>query len=96
MKMLKYLHNNFVYILKSIQDGEGKKAPPTSFSLVTSTNVGLGPQNFLTFSFNPFATLEQNFKFFTYCQSQIIELEPRPPLKESYFSGQILIKVRLW
>ena len=36
-----------------------KKAPPTSFSPVTSTNVGFGPQNFLTFSFNLFATLVQ-------------------------------------
>ena len=30
------------------------------------------------------------------CQSQIIELEPRPPFKKSSFSGQILIKLRLW
>ena len=30
-----------------------KKAPPlTSFSPVTSTNVGISPQNFMTFSFN--------------------------------------------
>ena len=35
----------------------GKKGPPTSFFPVTSTNVGISPQNFLTFSFNPFATL---------------------------------------
>ena len=28
-------------------------------------------------------------------QSQIIELEPRPPLKKSHFSGQLLIKLRL-
>ena len=35
------------------QDGVGAKRPPTSFSLVTSTNVGISPQNFLTFSFNP-------------------------------------------
>ena len=34
-----------------------KKGPPTSFFPVTSTNVGISPQNFLTFSFNPFATL---------------------------------------
>ena len=45
-----------------IQDGggqwrAGQKGPPTSFSPVTSTNVGISPQNFLTFSFNPFATL---------------------------------------
>ena len=39
----------------------GQKAPPppspTSFSPVTSTNVVTNPKNFLTFSFNPFATL---------------------------------------
>ena len=29
----------------------------TSFSPITSTNVGISPQNLLTFSFNPFATL---------------------------------------
>ena len=31
--------------------GEGKKVP-ISFSPVTSTNVGISPQNFSTFSFN--------------------------------------------
>ena len=51
-----------------IQDrGGGQKDPPTSFSSltstnvgafpVTSTNVGISPKNILTFSFNPFATL---------------------------------------
>ena len=35
--------------------GGGKKAPPTSFSPATSTNVEISPQNFLTFSFNPFS-----------------------------------------
>ena len=40
--------------LNPIQDGEGQKAPPTSFSPVTSTNVRISPKNFLTFSFNPF------------------------------------------
>ena len=33
----------------------GKKAPPTSFSPATSTNVEISPQNFMTFSFNPFS-----------------------------------------
>ena len=37
--------------------GGGEKAAATSFSPVTSTNVGISLQNFLTFSFNPFATL---------------------------------------
>ena len=44
-------------IVNPIQDGGAKEAPPASFSPVISTNVGFGPQNFLTFSFNPFATL---------------------------------------
>ena len=33
--------------LNPIQDGEGQKAPHTSFSPVTSTNLGIIPQNFL-------------------------------------------------
>ena len=37
-----------------IQDGsEAEKGPSTSFSPVTSASVGISPQNFLTFSFNP-------------------------------------------
>ena len=41
-----------------IQDeGSGaQKGPPTSFSPVTPTNVGITPQNSLTFIFNPFPT----------------------------------------
>ena len=31
--------------------------PPTNFFSVTSTNVGISPKRFLTFSFSPFATL---------------------------------------
>ena len=42
-------------------EGEGRggvqTCPPTSFSHVTSTNVGISPQNFLTLSFNPSVTL---------------------------------------
>ena len=35
---------------------------PTSASHVTSTIAGISPKNFLTFSFNPFATLVHYFK----------------------------------
>ena len=45
-----------IEILNPIQNG-GQKSPRTSFFPVTSTNVGLRSQNFLTFSFSPFATL---------------------------------------
>ena len=51
------LHQIFNIYINPIQDGGGQRSPPTSFSPVTSTNVGISPQNFLTFSFNPFATL---------------------------------------
>ena len=34
-----------------------KKGPPNSFSPATSTNVGISPKNFLTFSFSPFDRL---------------------------------------
>ena len=37
--------------------GGGKKAPPTRFSPVISTNIRLSLQNFLTFSFNSFDRL---------------------------------------
>ena len=49
-------HNHLNFNFNSIQD-EGGKKPPISFSPVTSTSVGINLQNFLTFSFNPFATL---------------------------------------
>ena len=34
----------------------GGQAPLTSFSSLSFTNVGISPQNFLTFSLNPFTT----------------------------------------
>ena len=45
--------------LSPIQEGEEgeQKGPPTSFSPVTSTIIEISSQNFLVFSFNPFATL---------------------------------------
>ena len=44
------------FFLNPIQD-EGGDRLSNSFSPVTSTNVGLSPKNFLSFSFSPFATL---------------------------------------
>ena len=44
-------------------EGGGAKRSPTSFFPVTSTNVKFSYQIFPTFSFNPFTTLGQNFKF---------------------------------
>ena len=66
----------------------GQKGPPTSFSPVICTNVIFGPQNILLFS------LYKNSSFYI-VPVQIIQLEPRPPLKKSDFFGQIYIKFRL-
>ena len=38
-------------------EGRGKKPPPYQFFPCNFYKVGISPQNFLTFSFNPFATL---------------------------------------
>ena len=73
----------------------GAKRPPNSFSPVTSRNVGFGPQNFLTFSFNPFAILVQNFKFARSATPKLLNLNQDHPSKKSDFSGQILTKLRL-
>ena len=48
---------------KNIPNCETKKAPLSSFPPVTTKNVGIRPKMFLTFSFNPFATLVQSFMF---------------------------------
>ena len=55
----KVIHKKATSYFNPIQDwGEGgQKSLPTSFSPVTSTNVGISRQNFVTFSFNPFDKL---------------------------------------
>ena len=83
-----------VSFFNPIQDGGGTKGPPTNFSPVTSTNVEFGPQNFLAFSFNAFATLVQNFKFVPSANPKLLKLNQATPQKKR-FSGQILIKLRL-
>ena len=64
-----------------IQDGRGQKAPPppSSFSPIASTNVGIRPQNFLNFDFNPFATLVSNFKFEPSVSPQLLNLNQDHP-----------------
>ena len=70
--------------------GEEGEAPPTSFSPVTSTNVGISPQNFLILLLTLLTDCCKISSLYL-VQSQIIELEPSPPLKKSGFSGQILV-----
>ena len=65
------------------------------YERLTSTNVGNNPQNFLAFSFNPFATFVQNVKAIPSASPKLLNLNQEHPLKIVFF-GQILIKFRLW
>ena len=63
--------------------GGGTKRP--SFSPVTSTNVGIILQNFLAFSFNPFATLVENVKVVTCASPKLLNLNQEHPSKKVLF-----------
>ena len=62
-----------------------KKGLPTSFSFLISTNVEISPKNFLTFSFNPFATLVQNFKAISSPSPKLLNLNQGNPSKKLVF-----------
>ena len=68
-----------------MQGGGGVEIPPTSSSPVTSTNIGFRPQNILTFSFNPFATLVKNFKFAPNASPKLLNLNQDHPSKKKQF-----------
>ena len=60
--------------------------PPTyKFFPSTSTNVGISPQNFMTFNFNPFLTLVQNFKTIPSASPKLFNLKQDHPSKKVDF-----------
>ena len=63
----------------------GKKPPSTRFPTVTSINVGIRPQNFLTFSFNHFATLVQSFRTITSAVPKLLNLNQEHHSKKLVF-----------
>ena len=68
------------------EEGRGaKSSPPTSFSPVSSTNAGIRPQKFLTFSFNRFATLVSDFKFEPRANPKLLNLNQDYPSKKAVF-----------
>ena len=72
----------------------GKKVPPISFSSVTSANVGISPQSVLTFSFDPFATLVQNFKVEPISSPKLLNLNQDYPSKKGFYWSN-LYKIEL-
>ena len=75
----------FLTLFRMGGGGGGKKASPTSFSPVTSTNVGFGRQNFLTFSFNPFVKIVKYFKFVPSASPKLLNLNQDHPSKKRFF-----------
>ena len=61
-----------------------KKSPHTSFSPLTSTHVRVS-SHFLTFSFNPFATLMKNFKVIPSVSPKLLNLNHNYPFKKVFF-----------
>ena len=74
-----YISRNF----NPVQD-EWPKESPTSFSSVTSRIVGPSPQNFVTFSFDPFEHWCKTLRV-SQSQSYILKLAPKASLEKVVF-----------
>ena len=84
-KIIWFLILHHLKNLNPIHDGGGSKRSPSSFPPVTSTNVGISPQNFLTFSFYPFTTLLQYFKAIPSTSPKLLNLNQEHPSKNWFF-----------
>ena len=87
-----------LFLINPIRHGGGvggvEKRPPTSLSTVTSTNVKLSLQNFLTFSFNLFDRLVLNLKFVPSASPKLLNFNQDHLSKKAVFLVKSLIK--LW
>ena len=87
-------------VINPIQD-MGAKSPtttplpsPTSFSSVTSTDRVPNLQNFLAFSFNPFATMAKNCRVISSASPKLLNLnEDHPPKKWFFRSNPYKIEI---
>ena len=77
--------HEFLNLLTLFRLGGGQKASPTSFFPVTSANIGIGRQNFLTFTFDPFATLVLNFKAIPRASPKLLNLNQDHLWKKRFF-----------
>ena len=92
--LLRPLTNMLLTLFRIV--GWAKSPPPsTFFSLAASTNVCISPRNSLNFSFNPFATLVQNFKVIPSSSPKLLNLNQEHLSKKLVLIGQILVKLRL-
>ena len=63
----------------------GGKAPPISFLPVTFTDIGISSRNFLTFHFNTFSPLVQNFTFVPSPSPKLLNLNQDHSSKKRFF-----------
>ena len=72
-----------------MRDAKNPPPPPrplsTRFFAVTSTNVGIIPQNFLTFSFNPFAEVVLSFRAIPRASHKLLNLNQDHLSKKQFF-----------
>ena len=84
----------FLTLFRMGEGGGQRGSPLTSFLPVTSTNVRISPQNFLTFSFDPFVTLVQKFTFVPSASPKLLNLNQDHSSKKQFFwSNPYKIKV---
>ena len=77
--------------LKPIPDrGRGAKSSPLPVFPCNFYEVGISPQNFLTFTFNRFATLLQNFKVMPGTSPKLLNLNQGRPSKKLVFLAKSL------
>ena len=67
------------------QRAKNTSPPSASLSLVTSTNIEISPKNFVTFSFNPFATLVQYCKAIFGASPKLLSLNLERCTKKWFF-----------
>ena len=79
--------------IQYVGGGGGAKSPPLPVSPVTSTNVGISPQNFLNFSFNPVERLVWSFKFVPSASPKLLHLNQDHPSQKPVF---LVKSLRLW
>ena len=84
-KMCNKAVDNYLHALEVVpdyfnpfQDGY-KKNSRSSFSPVTSTEVRISYQNFLTFSFNPFSRLVTHFRVINIISPKLLNLKQYHP-----------------
>ena len=76
---------NFLFFpIKPVQ-GKNEKRPQYHFFPLTSTDVGISPQIFLTFSFNPFPRLVLNFKALPSASPKLLNLNQEYLKKIKFF-----------